>query len=156
MLIDTHCHINMMVKKEFDRPLTEQEIKQSTTIVSEAQHAGISRIINVGTNIIESKNSIAIAQRNENVYASIGIHPNDYTSDWKHEIKQLEQLLSQPDQKIVAIGECGLDFHYPDYNVQIQQDVFKAQIELALEHELRFNCTHTPSTRRNIESIRRI
>lgn len=136
MLIDTHCHINMIVKKEFDRPLTQQEIEQSTAIVTQAQQADVSYIINVGTNIIESKNCIAIAQRNKNVYASIGIHPNDYTATWKQDLKQLKQLLSQPKHKIVAIGECGLDFHYPDYNKQEQQDVFKAQIEVALEHKL--------------------
>ena len=60
MLIDTHCHINLMVKKEFDQPLTPQEIECAEAIIKECTHAGVTTIINVGTSVIESKNCIAL------------------------------------------------------------------------------------------------
>ncbi len=136
MLIDTHCHIHNMIKKEFDIPLTQQEINSSTTIVEQAAQADVKIILNVGTSLVESKNAIAIAQKNKHVYAAIGIHPNDCTDNWANDVKGLSKLLTIKENKIVAIGECGLDFHYPNYIVQRQKDAFKAQIELALEHSL--------------------
>jgi len=137
MLIDTHCHINMMVKEAFDRTLTTQEIDKAQTISAQARTAAVTTIINVGTNIIESKNCIALAQKYPEMYATIGIHPNDATDTWHSECAQLLTLLQQKNSlKIVGIGECGIDKHYKDYNLRRQQDVFKAQIELALEYDV--------------------
>ncbi len=126
-----------MVKSPFDAPLTTHEIDAAEPIILEAKAHNVSTIINVGTSVIESKNCIALAQRYENCYAAIGIHPNDLTSMWKNDIEELKKLLQKKeDYKIIAIGECGLDKHYPDYDEQRQRDAFKIQIELALEHGL--------------------
>jgi TatD DNase family protein len=132
MLIDTHCHINMMVKKEFDTPLSSQDLINADNIVQEAIAAGVTRMVTIGTSIIESKNCMQLADRFESVYASIGIHPGDTKSDWQQELAELTKYISHP--KVVAIGECGLDYHWPDYNAQLQKDAFRAQIELALEY----------------------
>lgn len=137
MFIDTHCHLNMMVKKEFDRPLSEHEIFLAQKIITEAQEHETTHIINVGTSLIESKNSITLAQRYPTVFATIGIHPNDLTSSWKNELQELKKLIQNKEKnKIVGIGECGLDFHYPNYNKAQQCDAFKEQIELSLK----YNC----------------
>jgi TatD DNase family protein len=137
MHIDTHCHINMMVKKEFDRPLSPDEIQAAQKIVEQAAASDVQIIINVGTNEVESNNCIALAQRYAAIYASVGLHPNDCTATWKAEIKAILTMARNKEvNKIVAIGECGMDFHYPDYHLQRQKDVFKAQIEIALEHDL--------------------
>lgn len=137
MFIDTHCHINMMVKKNFDTVMTHEELKLAQEIAQQAYEKKVTTIINVGTSLVESKNCIAIAQANSSVYAAIGIHPNDLHDTWKHDLKEIENLvIHKRDQKIVGIGECGLDFHYPDYNVIRQKDAFKMQINLALEHSL--------------------
>ncbi len=133
-LIDTHCHINMMVKKNFDALLTDQELESATTIVQGAAAWGVTRIINVGTSVIESKNCLLLADRFENVFATIGVHPNDCTQNWKKEIAEIKSMLSN--KKIVGIGECGIDRHYPDHNLKRQYDAFKAQIELALDNDL--------------------
>jgi TatD DNase family protein len=136
-LIDTHCHINNMVKKEFDIPLTPADLPLAQEIIDQAAHEKISTIINVGTSVAESKNCILLAQQFSSIYASIGIHPNDCSTAWRADFDELAKLAQQKEEhKIVAIGECGLDFHYPDFNVQRQKDAFKAQIELALEHAL--------------------
>ena len=137
MLIDTHCHINMMVKKEFDVVLTSEQITQAHTVVAQAAQNKVTTIINVGTSLIESKNCITLAQNNPSVFAAIGIHPNDLTNNWSADLKELVSLLKDTKKnKIVGIGECGLDFHYPEYNLQRQKDAFKAHIEITLEHNL--------------------
>lgn len=136
-LVDTHCHINMMVKKEFDRPLTQQEVELAGEIVEAALTEHVSTVLNVGTSLVESKNCIALAMRYEHCFASVGIHPNDATDKWQDDIKVVKKMLSQKEHhKIVAVGECGIDKYHPDYNLQRQKDVFAAQIELALEHNL--------------------
>lgn len=137
MLIDTHCHINVMVKNFDDKPLHINEKDIAQKIVDDAMAHNVSTIINVGTSLIESKNCITLAQWFANNYAVVGIHPNDCTSSWHKELQELKQFLIKKESlKIVGIGECGLDFHYPDYNKARQTDAFKAQIELALEYNL--------------------
>lgn len=136
MLIDTHCHINMMVKKEFDVPLTEHEYTLASDVIDEAAKHAVTKILNVGTSLIESENCLELAKRFNHVYAAIGIHPNDLTDTWKEDLKRLAHYCSQKQLKIVAIGETGMDKHYPDYNIMRQKDAFKAQIELALAHDL--------------------
>ncbi|MDR3646373.1 MAG: TatD family hydrolase [Candidatus Babeliales bacterium] len=137
MLIDTHSHINIMVKKTFDTLMQAEDFINSRNIINEAATNNVTKLINVGTSLIESINCIELANRFENVYAAIGIHPNDLTGDWKKELNELKkELLNKKSNKIVAVGECGVDKHYPDFNLQRQEDAFKAQIELALENNL--------------------
>lgn len=137
MLVDTHCHLNMMLKELDDALLTQEEIVTAKSIIERATKAGVNHLINVGTNIPESINCIELARHYPHVYAVIGIHPNDATDNWKTEFKKLCALARDHEKlKIVGIGECGIDKHYKDYNLVRQQDVFKAQIELALEYDL--------------------
>ena len=136
MLIDTHCHINMIVKKAFDVRLNEENIQHANNITNEAFNCGVKKILNIGTSFLESLNSIELANKFANIFASIGIHPNDCTKDWHKELKELEKYLSKINNKIIAIGETGLDYHYPEYDKQRQVDAFKAQIELALQYNL--------------------
>ena len=147
MFIDTHCHINMMVKKSFDTTMSKEELQHAVQIAKTAHDKGITRIINVGTSLIESKNCIAIAQASPSVYATIGIHPNDLTDNWKADMQELKVLLQDKEKnKIAGIGECGLDFHYPDYSISRQKDAFKMQIELSLEHTIAL-VVHTRNAR---------
>lgn len=137
MFIDTHCHLNILVKDSFDTPLQEPDYEGAKVAINNASAHGVEILINVGTSLIESKNCIELAKRFTKNYAVIGIHPNDITHEWQKEIKVLDAWAADKEAlKIVGIGECGMDFHYPDYNVQLQKDVFRAQIELALKHDL--------------------
>lgn len=137
MLIDTHCHLNMMVKKDFDRALTAQELNNAHIILQESEQLDVTTIINVGTSLVESENCIELAKKYPSVFAVIGIHPNDLTVSWMDEFKELQALMKKKEiNKIVGIGETGLDRHYPDYNLPRQKDAFKAHIELALEHNV--------------------
>lgn len=137
MFIDTHCHLNIMVKKEFDEPLHENHFLIIENFIHEAKQNGVTTIINVGTSLQESLNSIAIAKRFESVYATVGIHPCDAKATWRDEFKILENLVKEKERhKIVGIGETGLDFYHKPYDVQRQKDAFKAHIELALRYNL--------------------
>ena len=137
MFIDTHSHINIMVKNSFDTLMQTEDFINSRNIVIEAATNNVTKLINVGTSLIESKNCIELAKRFENVFAAIGIHPNDLTIDWKKELNELKKdLQNKKSNKIVAIGECGIDKHYSGFNLQRQEDAFRAQIELALENNL--------------------
>jgi len=141
MLIDTHCHMNIMVRN-FDnnstfQPFTSTEIVQMKKIISDAQSENVSKIINVGTNYTESFACIEIAKLFPNCFATIGLHPNDATDTWQNDILNFKALLlNKKENKIIGIGECGIDKHYPNYNLEQQTDVFHAQIQLALEHNL--------------------
>lgn len=126
-----------MVKKTFDQPLTEQEIEYARIIIQEAEQLDVTTIINVGTSLVESQNCIELAKKYAHNFAVIGIHPNDLTSSWSNDFKELKSLIKKKEiLKIVGVGETGLDRHYPDYNIQRQKDAFKAHIELALEHNV--------------------
>lgn len=137
MLIDTHCHINTMVKSTFDVALTQQEIEHAQIILDQAASNDVKIIINVGTSLIESQNCIELAKKYDSIYATVGIHPTDLTSDWQKELKTIQSWIKNREiNKIVGIGETGLDLFHKDVPLSRQQDAFKAQIELALENNL--------------------
>lgn len=137
MLIDTHCHLNNIIKEKFDISLSKQEVLAAATIINEASENDVKIIINVGTSLIESENSLLLAKNYKNVYASVGIHPNDLTDTYKSDLQKIKEFLKlKVENKIVAIGEAGIDRHYPDYDLKKQSDAFKIQIEMALEHDL--------------------
>lgn len=137
MFVDTHCHINTIIKKEFDQPLPKNFKELSQPIIDEAAAHHVNTIINVGTSVAESINCLLLANTFKNVWATLGTHPNDLTATWKEDVTTYKKLLQGPDKnRIVGIGEIGLDYHYSEYDKQRQYDGFRAQIELALEHQL--------------------
>lgn len=137
MLIDTHCHLNMMVDKKIDAPLTPENISTIDLFVQEATNCGIGAIINIGTSIIESQNSMALAQHYNHVYAVIGLHPCDCTEQWQRDFDQINNYLEQKDTlKIVGLGETGLDFFHKPFDQKRQEQAFRAHIECSLIHNV--------------------
>lgn len=140
MFVDTHCHMNMMVKQSFDTPLQEVDYPLIANIIGSARAAGVELIVNVGTSLVESINCIEIAKRFESVFATVGIHPCDATDTWQKDFQEIEALTKKKEMnKIVGIGEVGLDFYHKPFNVQRQKDCLKAHLELGLEHGLAFS-----------------
>lgn len=137
MFIDTHCHLNALVKKEFDTLLEESHFPAIGNFIEQAKSVGVLTIINVGTSLPESLNSIAIAKKFPNVFATVGLHPCDCTPTWRDDFKEIAKLArGHRENKIVGIGEVGLDFYHKPFDKQRQVDAFKMQIELALECNL--------------------
>lgn len=137
ILVDTHVHINNIIKEPFDRLLTTQEMAASDVIIHEAEKDCVNFFINVGTSLIESENCVVLAKKHTAIYAVVGIHPNDCTESWHQDFKKIETFVKEKEKnKIVGIGECGIDRHYPGYNLSRQYDAFRAHVELAITNNL--------------------
>jgi TatD DNase family protein len=91
MLIDTHSHINMMIKKSFDTAITQEELQNAQKIIFDAELADVKILINVGTSLPESLNCLELAKHYQNNFAAIGIHPNDCTDTWRQELHHFYQ-----------------------------------------------------------------
>ena len=98
----------------------------------------VSFIINVGTSPETSKEAIDQAKKYDNMYTAIGIHPSDarFLSDPEREIEEIKNLILDKANKCVALGEIGLDYHYPDTNKEMQMRYFEGQMNLAEELDI--------------------
>ncbi len=118
MIIDSHCHLT----DERLFPLVDD-------IVSHLEENGLESVITVGYDLPSSQLGVDIAKKYEKVYAMVGMHPHD-SQYMTTEMYDIFRDLAQS-EKVVAIGEIGLDYHYDLSPREIQQRVFKEQIELA-------------------------
>jgi TatD DNase family protein len=98
--------------------------------LAECREAGVLRLIDVGTDVESSKRAIAMAERFPEVWATAGVHPHDADNG----IDGLEALLAH--ERVVGVGECGLDYHYDHSPRDAQRRVFADQIALAHLHGL--------------------
>ncbi len=122
-LTDTHAHIH------FSPLLDEVE-----AVVERAKNAGVDRIVTIGIDYKDSKQAIAVAERFDNVFATVGIHPHDAMNYKTSDYDKFKKLADHA--KVIAIGEIGLDF-FKDYAPRdIQQVVFESMLELSIELEL--------------------
>jgi TatD DNase family protein len=122
-LIDTHCHLTF---EQFGADV-EQVIQRSIA-------AGVAGWITVGTDLEDSRKAAELAARFENMFASVAIHPHEAHTADKKTLDELKQLAKS--EKVVAIGETGLDYHY-DYSTPLQQrDCFIRHLEIAAEMNL--------------------
>ena len=133
-LFDSHAHY-------FDRRF-EQESGGADALLGALFADRVGYVINIGTDIENSKRCIAQAASYPQMYCTAGIHPSDgqqYT-DADAALSELERLLGTPDtrraQKIVALGEIGLDYHYDDTDKDRQAYVFEEQMKMAERHDL--------------------
>lgn len=120
MLIDTHCHIQF-------KPLS-QDIPG---VIARAQKEGVNKLIIVGCDVESTKKAIEIAENNEGIFAAVGFHPQDSKKITPEIWEELKSFTSH--EKIVAIGETGLDYFKEYSPKQTQIEVFKKHIELAKE-----------------------
>ncbi len=124
MLFDTHAHC--------DDGRIENEFEGGTIAYIEHQlQSGVGNIVNIGTNLDNSRVSLELATKFDSLYASCGIHPYDirFYDDIEKTLSELEVLLKN--EKAVALGEIGLDYHYEDTDKEKQMAFFRAQMALA-------------------------
>ena len=122
MYFDTHCHLN-----------SEQLYEKRADYVRHAMDCGVDHMVVVGYNLKASELAVAISQEFENVYAAVGIGPEDCLDTDAEELAKLEALLTKP--KVVALGEIGLDYHWDTVPPQKQKAIFRAQLELAKKYQ---------------------
>lgn len=118
-LIDSHAHLD---GKQFRHDLDE--------VLARAYAAGVSGILTVGCDLASSRSSVALATRHPDVYASVGIHPHDAGELDQAGLEEMARLVEATD-KVVAIGEIGLDFYRDRSPREIQRTAFRQQIRLA-------------------------
>ena len=114
-LIDSHCHLEML--------------DDAGGAVEQAREAGVETIVSIGIDVATSKLAIGLAERFEGVYATVALHPHDASSLDDALLGELEELAAH--QRVVAVGECGLDFYRDLSPRDAQRRAFSAQIELA-------------------------
>ena len=121
-MLDTHCHIN--------DPLIVEDVNQ---VVNNFLSSGIEKVICIGCCPKSNLDVIKLSNKFESVYCAVGVHPDDCD---KYDEKELEQLLINRNNKLVAVGEIGLDYYHSKENCEKQKEVFISQIKLAKKYNL--------------------
>ena len=113
MWADSHCHVPYE--------------GVGTDSIDEALDAGVGRLISVGTDARQSAAAVALACARPEVWATVGLHPHDAGEG----VASLDGLLAPPAERVVGVGECGLDYHYDHSPCDRQQEAFAEQVRLA-------------------------
>ncbi len=103
-------------------------------VIRAANKSGVSLIVDPGDTLERSKNTVALAEQYDFIYAAVGVHPEEFETWTEDTADRLRELARNP--KVVAIGEIGLDYYWDKSHTELQKQMFRAQIELALELDL--------------------
>ena len=122
--VDTHCHLYDQRNKDGTVGLTVDEI------ITAAQAAGVTTMISVGCDAASTAQAIEVATRYEGIFATAGLHPHEAS----HGVDTIVPYLDYP--RVIAVGECGLDYYYDHSPRDQQRAAFAAQIQLAHERDL--------------------
>ncbi len=135
--IDSHCHLQDEYRPEGTGVLEA---------AAQASEVGVGGMVCVGTGpessaqalevVDQLRSAIGPAQRPFEAWATVGLHPHDATRGLEEVESVLEGALASRPGSVVAVGECGLDYHYDNSPRDIQRDAFAAQIALAIKHDL--------------------
>lgn len=142
-LFDSHCHL-----------ADERFGADTAAVIERAAAAGVTRMLSVGAigGIETDRRTVEIAERNAGVFAAIGVHPHDARDASPERLSELRELARC--DKVVAIGETGLDFHYQHSPPAAQEASLEAHLQLAREQELPV-VIHCRSAERRLAEILR-
>ncbi len=122
MLIDTHAHIDM---EDFGADFVQ--------MLARAQENGVQKIIIPAVEPSTFERVLKTAEKSPNLYAAIGVHPEDAKNFDENALNLMEKMIKHP--KVVAVGEIGLDYYWDRSYNDVQKAVFEAQIEFAKKHD---------------------
>lgn len=121
-LVDSHCHLQYL------------EPVERAAAIARARDRGVTGFLVPATQLDQAEDLLAFCHSQENVWCALGVHPHEAAS-WKpQDAARLRALLA--DRKVVAVGECGLDFFYDHAPREVQEEVLRAQWRLAVELDL--------------------
>jgi TatD DNase family protein len=120
VLVDTHCHLDF---PQFDA--------DRQAVIARAREAGVGRIVVPGTDLAGSRRAVELAEAHAGVFAAVGVHPNSTADFSAATLAELRALANS--EKVVAIGEIGIDLYWQAAPVAQQQRAFRAQIVLAAD-----------------------
>ncbi len=138
--IDTHAHLT---DKQFAKDVEE--------IVARAQDTGITRIVTLGTDVESSRAAIDLAEKFSIVYAAVGIHPESVRESSIDDVEKFRELAAH--DKVIAIGEIGLDYYWDKASVELQQEFFERQLQLAAELDLPVSIHDREAHEKMIETL---
>ena len=118
MLVDSHCHL--------DFPDFAQELDQ---VVARARASGVGRMLTIGTRLDRFEGVLAVAERFDDVYCTVGVHPNEADTAPDVDVARLLEIAKHP--KVVGFGETGLDYYYEKSDRERQQRSFRVHLEAA-------------------------
>lgn len=116
-MIDTHAHLDAF--------------EDSDEVLARARAAGVGRVVTVATSVSSAREALELCEREEDVFAALGLHPHEAGNVDEADVAALRELLRHP--KAVAVGETGLDFYRDLAPRDRQADLFRAQRRLAAE-----------------------
>jgi TatD DNase family protein len=119
-LTDTHCHLNLKIFQE--------DLQQ---VLDRAWERGVKRILVPGIDLETSRRAIGIAESDPRIFAAVGVHPSEANTWQPGTSRSLREIASHP--KVAAIGEIGLDYYRDLAPRTLQKQIFRAQLELAVE-----------------------
>ena len=121
-MIDTHCHLTY--------PGLRERVEQ---VLAGAAEAGVDRMISVGTSPADAREAIMLAERHDNVFATVGLHPHHAADE--DDLPALAAAMRglATHSRVVALGEMGLDRHYAEPAMDVQRAAFEAQLAIAVE-----------------------
>jgi TatD DNase family protein len=119
-VIDTHAHLDAL--------------EEPDAALARARDARVARVVTIGTGIDSCRRALALTRAHAGVHAALGIDPHQAGTDEAGRLDELRELLGEPG--VVAVGECGLDYHYGAERKEEQRALFAAQLELAHERGL--------------------
>lgn len=123
LMIDTHCHLDF---PDYSEDLDE--------VLERAARAGVEKMITIGIDSASNRAAVALARKYENVYAAVGLHPNSASEAGGAFWREMEDLASG--EKVVAVGETGLDYYRDRAPKEAQRDAFLRHIEIAEKKDL--------------------
>ena len=137
---DTHCHIQSIDAAKGERHTRELWAKADSltarTVIQNAVAVGVTKMVCVGCDLEDSELAVSFVQNHPECFASIGLHPHEaqhYVGD-NHKLQKFCNLVKEP--KVIAIGECGLDYYYEHSLKEAQLEMLKFQLGLAKKEKL--------------------
>ncbi|MFL6736694.1 MAG: TatD family hydrolase [Sphingomonas sp.] len=115
-LIDSHCHLNY-----------EGLVERQAEVLENARGRGVAGFLNISTRQREWKEIVALAEREPDVWGSIGVHPHE--ADAHPDLGAAALVKAADHPRVIAIGECGLDYYYDKSDRSAQRERFQAHIE---------------------------
>ena len=122
-MIDSHAHLD---EERFDEDRDE--------LIKSLKENAISYVINPSSDMETSRRVVELSNKYDNIFAAVGIHPHDAEGFKEEDLDELREL--SKDERVVAIGEIGLDYYYDNSPREIQKEVFRKQLQLAYELDL--------------------
>ena len=128
---DSHAHY-------YDERFDEELAGGIEPLIRELLSDSVSAIVNVGTSPETCRAAVEQAKKFDRMYTALGIHPSDtrFLSDMDSELSEVASMIKDPESKCLALGEIGLDYHYPDTDKERQMRYFEAQMTLARELDI--------------------